>query len=64
MIPETKQLSLEQVDLLYRHSTPRKSVAYRKQIINDNIVEGTVARRLSTYSLGEKKGHDVKVEGV
>ncbi|TXT07086.1 hypothetical protein VHUM_03256 [Vanrija humicola] len=67
MIPETKQLSLEQVDLIYRHSTPRKSVAYRKKIINDNIVEGTTARRLSTYSLGgaeKKASQEVKVESV
>jgi len=33
-IPETKGLSLEQVDLLYRnHVTPIHSVSYRKRLI-------------------------------
>jgi hypothetical protein len=32
-IPETKGLSLEQVDLLYQNATPVQSVAYRKRLI-------------------------------
>jgi SP family sugar:H+ symporter-like MFS transporter len=36
-IPETKGLTLEQVDILYQHTTPIKSNAYRKQILAKNI---------------------------
>ncbi|SCV69824.1 BQ2448_1218 [Microbotryum intermedium] len=36
-IPETRGLSLEQVDILYRNSTPLKSNAFRKRIIAENI---------------------------
>ncbi|KAI0047132.1 AmMst-1 [Auriscalpium vulgare] len=32
-IPETKGLSLEQIDSLYEHTTPRRSVAYRRQLL-------------------------------
>ncbi|KAH9940949.1 MFS monosaccharide transporter [Epithele typhae] len=38
-VPETKGLSLEQVDLLYQNSTPLTSVAYRRELIaNDTHV--------------------------
>lgn len=40
MIPETKQLSLEQIDILYRNSTPRNSPSYRRYILEQNIREG------------------------
>ncbi|WWC65534.1 uncharacterized protein I303_108152 [Kwoniella dejecticola CBS 10117] len=36
-IPETKELSLEQCDLLYRNSTILKSAAYRRQILQHDI---------------------------
>jgi len=36
-IPETKGLSLEQVDILYRNSSIRKSNTFRKQILAENI---------------------------
>jgi SP family sugar:H+ symporter-like MFS transporter len=36
-IPETKGLSLEQIDLLYHHTTPRKSIAYRAMVLERNI---------------------------
>lgn len=32
-IPETKGLSLEQIDMLYRNVAPIHSVAYRKRLI-------------------------------
>jgi len=48
-IPETKGLSLEQVDILYQNTTPMRSVAYRKQLI---------ARDVHPAGLeGEKQGH-------
>ncbi|CAE6421175.1 unnamed protein product [Rhizoctonia solani] len=34
-IPETKGLTLEQVDMLFLNSTPRKSAAYRKQLLRE-----------------------------
>ncbi|TXT13283.1 hypothetical protein VHUM_00650 [Vanrija humicola] len=40
MIPETKQLSLEQIDILYRNSKPRNSPTYRRYILEQNIREG------------------------
>ncbi|TDL24493.1 MFS monosaccharide transporter [Rickenella mellea] len=36
-IPETKGLSLEQIDILYQNTTPRNSVAYRRQLLADNL---------------------------
>ena len=36
-IPETKGLSLEQIDLLYQHSTPRTSARYRRQLIAHDV---------------------------
>ncbi|GAA5914242.1 sugar porter family MFS transporter [Sporobolomyces salmoneus] len=36
-IPETKGLSLEQVDILYRNSSIRKSNTFRKQILAENM---------------------------
>lgn len=37
LIPETKGLSLEQVDILYRNSSIRKSNSFRKQILAENM---------------------------
>jgi MFS transporter, SP family, sugar:H+ symporter len=53
-IPETKGLSLEQIDLLYQNVIPVHSVAYRKQL----LVEGT---ELSGTSAGpvSKKDDDM-----
>jgi len=39
-IPETKGLSLEQIDSLYHNTTPRKSVSYRAALLKQNDVEG------------------------
>lgn len=36
-IPETKGLSLEQIDILYQNTTPIKSVAYRNQLIAEDL---------------------------
>ena len=36
-IPETKCLSLEQIDLLYQNSTPISSVAYRRELIANDV---------------------------
>lgn len=36
-IPETKGLTLEQVDILYQHTTPIKSDAYRRELLAKNI---------------------------
>lgn len=40
-IPETKGLSLEQVDLLYRNSSIIKSNSYRKRIMAENLQDET-----------------------
>lgn len=45
VIPETKGLSLEQVDLLYRSGLkPAKMGAFRRQILSEDLVSS--ARRL------------------
>ncbi|EIN06030.1 MFS monosaccharide transporter [Punctularia strigosozonata HHB-11173 SS5] len=36
-IPETKGLSLEQVDILYQNTTPLRSIAYRKQMLENDV---------------------------
>ncbi|KAH9933296.1 MFS monosaccharide transporter [Fomitopsis serialis] len=36
-IPETKGLSLEQIDLLYQNSTPLTSVAYRRELVANDV---------------------------
>ncbi|EIN05606.1 MFS monosaccharide transporter [Punctularia strigosozonata HHB-11173 SS5] len=36
-IPETKGLSLEQVDILYQNTTPLRSIAYRKRIFENDV---------------------------
>jgi len=48
-IPETKELSLEQIDLLYRESSIIGSNAYRQQILDQN--------QTFTKNFGEKKMH-------
>ncbi|KII85851.1 hypothetical protein PLICRDRAFT_44270 [Plicaturopsis crispa FD-325 SS-3] len=35
-IPETKGLSLEEIDIMYQHTTPVKSLAYRRQLLADS----------------------------
>ncbi|KAL8284209.1 hypothetical protein RQP46_004958 [Phenoliferia psychrophenolica] len=53
-LPETKGLSLEQVDLLYRNSTILGSNAYRKKILAENIHDGD--------GLGEKTSKNDSAE--
>jgi len=36
-IPETKGLSLEQIDLMYQHTTPLKSLEYRRRLMTGEI---------------------------
>ncbi|KAJ1308989.1 hypothetical protein OPQ81_004671 [Rhizoctonia solani] len=46
-IPETKGLTLEQVDMLFLYSSPRKSAAYRKQLLGEagtSSVEDSIPR--------------------
>lgn len=59
-VPETKGLSLEQVDLLYRNSGVLKSNAYRKKIISDNLADEDT----EAYSHTVPKPTDDKKEDV
>lgn len=43
-IPETKGLSLEQIDLLYENSTPITSARYRQQLVADGDLSRVVER--------------------
>ncbi|KAI0708858.1 MFS monosaccharide transporter [Cerioporus squamosus] len=57
-IPETKGLSLEQIDLLYQNSTPISSVRYRKELIAQDIhvadVKGDLAEHHDDHGSAEK----------
>ncbi|PPQ74287.1 hypothetical protein CVT26_003885 [Gymnopilus dilepis] len=45
-VPETKNLSLEQIDLMYKHTTPIKSMEYRRRLMRDgtNLTLATLHR--------------------
>jgi SP family sugar:H+ symporter-like MFS transporter len=63
-IPETKGLSLEQIDILYQNTTPVHSVAYRNQLIAHNVRaadEDAIARVTTEVSMSGK--HHGKGEG-
>jgi MFS transporter, SP family, sugar:H+ symporter len=69
MIPETKGLSLEQVDLLYRHSTPRQSIAFRNRMMEENMhdeimEDGTIQVHLDHRLNDGKRGEVVQEEKV
>lgn len=57
-IPETKGLSLEQIDLLYQNSTPITSVRYRKELIAQDLhvsdVKGVPAEHHDDHGSDEK----------
>jgi hypothetical protein len=61
LIPETKGLSLEQVDILYRNSTILKSNAYRKEILahdmhDDEHVKYERSKPRTEHVEGQGKG--------
>ncbi|KAL7422311.1 Plasma membrane low glucose sensor [Cryptotrichosporon argae] len=60
LAPETKGLSLEQIDILYRETSPRKSAAYNKemQAVNETFTNHVVP----TDGYAEKKGAAAEVE--
>ncbi|KAF9006084.1 MFS monosaccharide transporter [Cyathus striatus] len=53
-IPETKGLSLEQIDLMYSHTTPVKSLEYRRQLLADEHAFGLVASHREDNASHEK----------
>ena len=57
-IPETKGLSLEQIDLLYQNSTPLTSVRYRKELIANYIHTADVAPTGKNLHVHEKDEAD------
>jgi len=65
-IAETKGLTLEQVDILYQHSTPIKSNAYRRQLMAHNIHSADDAnldgidREVGGGILGKRRTRDVE----
>lgn len=73
MIPETKGLSLEQIDLLYRESTIIGSNKYRERMLTHNQtftthigdipgVEGALHSSLSTGLSYRTRGSEVTYE--
>ncbi|EJF64135.1 MFS monosaccharide transporter [Dichomitus squalens] len=53
-IPETKGLSLEQVDLLYQNSTPITSVRYREEIIAQDVHVSDIKQEAEHHDEVEK----------
>lgn len=55
-IPETKGLSLEQVDLLYQNSTPITSARYRRELIARDVhVSDEVGKGASAHHEVDEK---------
>jgi SP family sugar:H+ symporter-like MFS transporter len=54
-IPETKGLSLEQIDLLYRNVAPVHSVDFRKRL----MAEGKELSQLNHGPQGDRKDDDI-----
>lgn len=55
-VPETKGLSLEQIDVLYQNTTPIQSVAYRKQLVAGEIqVADMLERDTKDHSSADEK---------
>jgi SP family sugar:H+ symporter-like MFS transporter len=67
-IPETKGLSLEQVDLLYRNSTVINSNKYRQQLLSGNVhasdVQAGGLHKADTPEKTDSDGHHDKVAQV
>jgi hypothetical protein len=55
LVPETKGLTLEQVDLIYRKSTPRQSPTYRKEILALNLHDSQTENGVQTPPDTENK---------
>jgi sugar porter (SP) family MFS transporter len=62
-IPETKGLSLEQIDIMYQNTTPVKSIAYRRLLIaNDVRVSDQIAlARIHSHHVDDGSSHEHKV---
>lgn len=39
MVPEVKDLTLEQTDILYRNSSVLKSASYRRKLLDEGVTE-------------------------
>lgn len=59
-IPETKGLSLEQIDLLYQHSTPITSARYRRELIAGNVHIADVSKGGEGVTQIERHNEDEK----
>lgn len=55
-IAETKGLSLEQVDILYQNTTPIKSIAYRNQLIANDVHATDTEKIMKVNSRVEEGG--------
>jgi hypothetical protein len=56
-IPETKGLSLEQIDLLYQNVAPINSVSYRKRL----LAEGTELSEPRGAALNAERNDDLQL---
>lgn len=59
-VPETKGLSLEQVDILYQNTTPIRSVQYRNQLIAEDYHPSTMEKVEESHP-PTKEGSEEKV---
>ena len=59
-IPETKGLSLEQIDLLYQKVAPIHSVSYRKQL----LAEGAELSEIKVTPAATQGGHSMSKDNI
>ncbi|OBZ74137.1 putative glucose transporter rco-3 [Grifola frondosa] len=60
-IPETKGLSLEQIDLLYQNSTPITSARYRDELIANDVHVSDVRGHADEKTHVDEKGSETRV---
>jgi MFS transporter, SP family, sugar:H+ symporter len=57
VLQQTKGLALEQIDILYQNASPRNSVAYRNQLIANDV---RVAQVYHKDAHGETQSNEEK----
>ncbi|THV05569.1 MFS monosaccharide transporter [Dendrothele bispora CBS 962.96] len=57
-IPETKGLSLEQIDMMYQNTWPMHSLKYRRQLKEGAIVDSVVAKDYGTKDIQHHEGKE------
>jgi len=59
-VPETKGLSLEQIDIMYQNTTPINSLAYRRRLLAENIrpSDRSAIEKIGTGKVSDEHSRD------